>query len=251
MSLSLATAWDETAALAKREAARIFPAAFLLLALPAAILRAIAPVTAPGRLPESGLWLLLVPAVLAASLIGALSICRLALIPGESMGAALRGGLRGSLPLLGAALIAGAAGLLLVAAAILLAAALGSILPVLAALIAFVFVWVRLILLTPVAAAEPAGPLRLIRRGWALTSGSFWRLLGALLVTAILSLVALIAAGAIGGIAVRLAAGQPQPGTLALLLVLWVSALLQTAIGGFFTVFLARLYAQLAENRPH
>jgi hypothetical protein len=250
MSLSLAAAWDETAALAKREGPRIFPAAFLLLALPAAVLQAIAPVTAPGRLPESGLWLLLVPAVLAASLVGALSICRLALFPGEGIGAALRGALRGALPLFGAALIVGVAGLLLLVAAILLAAALGSILPVPAALAVFLFFWVRLILLTPVAAAEPAGPLRLIRRGWALTSGSFWKLLGSLLTAAILSLVALIAAGAVGGIAVRLAAGQPQPGTLALFLALSVSALLQAAIGGLFTVFLARLYAQLAENRP-
>jgi hypothetical protein len=250
MSLSVSTAWDETVALARGEGARLFALAFLLLALPAAILQAIAPVTAPGRLPEPGFWLLLVPAVLAAGLIGALAICRLALVPGESMTAAIGGGLRGVLPLLGAALIAGAGGLLLIAAGILLAAAIGSILPGLAALAVFVFFWVRLILLTAVAAAEPRGPVALVRRGWALSAGSFWRLLGALLVTATLSLVALIAAGAVGGIAVRLAAGQPQPGTPALLLVLLVSALLQAAIGGLFTAFLARLYAQLAEGRP-
>jgi hypothetical protein len=250
MSLSVSTAWDETVALAKGAGARLFPLAFLLLALPAAILQAIAPVTAPGRLPEPGLWLLLVPAVPAAGLIGALAICRIALIPGESMSGAIRGGLRPALPLLGAALLIGAAGLLLMAGGILLAVALGSILPVLALLAAFTFLWVRLILLTPVAAAEPAGPIALVRRGWALTAGSFWRLLGSLLVTATLSLVALIAAGAVGGIGVRLAAGQPQPGTLALLLVLLLSALLQAAISGLFTAFLARLYAQLADHRP-
>jgi hypothetical protein len=250
MSLSVSTAWDETVALVKGEGARLFPLAFLLLALPASILQAVAPVTAPGRLPEPGLWLLLAPVVPAAGLIGALAICRLALLPGETMIAAVTGGLRGVLPLLGAALLAGAAGLLLAAAGILLAAALGSILPVLAALAGIGFFWVRLILLTPVAAAEPAGPIALVRRAWALSAGSFWRLLAALLVAATLSLVALIAAGAVGGVAVRLAAGQPQPGTLALLLVLLVSALLQAAISGVFTAFLARLCAQLAENRP-
>jgi hypothetical protein len=79
MSLSVGTAWNETAAFAKREARFLFPIAFFLHSLPAAILQLIAPVTAPGRLPEAGPWLLFVPAVPAASLIGALANCRLAL----------------------------------------------------------------------------------------------------------------------------------------------------------------------------
>jgi hypothetical protein len=246
MSLSAGSAWVETAALAKREALRLFGIAFLLIALPAAILQAAAPATAPGRLPEPGLWLLLVPAAFAAAQVGALAICRLALHPGEGAGAALAAGLRRFPALLGAALAIALALALLVAAAILLAVALGSILPVPAALAICAFFWVRLILLTPAAAAEPIGPVALVRRGWALSQGHFWQLFGILLVVTILSLIALIAAGAVGGIAVRLAVGQPQPGALALLLVLTVSALLQAAISGLFAAFLARLYAQRA-----
>ena len=254
MSLSVSTAWDETAAVAKREARLLFPIAFLLLSLPAAILQLIAPVTAPGRLPEPGLWLAFVPVVLVASLIGALAISRLALAPGEGAGAAFRAGLRGFLPLLGAALLVGFAGALLTMAAVLLAVTIAapplSALPLLALFVLLVFFWVRLMLLTPAAAIEPIGPARLIMRSWALTAGNFWRLFGFLLVAAIVSLVALMAAGAVGGIAIRLAAGQPQPGSLALVLVLLVSALLQAAISGLFTAFVARLYAQLAGDSP-
>jgi len=254
MSLSVSTAWDETAAFTKREARRLFPIAFLLMSLPAAILQLIAPVTAPGRLPEPGLWLLFVPAVLAASLIGALAICRLALCPGAGVRAAFTAAVRGFLPLLGAVLMIGFAGAVLAMAALLLAVLIAvpvvSTLALLGLLALLVFFWVRLMLLTPAAAVEPIGPTQLIMRGWALTSGNFWRLFGFLLVVTIVSLVALMAAGAVGGIAIRLAAGQPQPGTLAMVLVFLLSALLQAAISGLFTAFLARLYAQLAGDSP-
>jgi hypothetical protein len=254
MSLSVGIAWNETAAFAKREARRLFPIAFLLLSLPAAILQMIAPVTAPGRLPEPGPWLLFVPVMLAASLIGALTISRLALCPGEGAGAAFACGLRRFLPLLGAALLAGFAGAMLAMVAVLIAVFIAapvlSALPLLALLALLLFSWVRLLLLTPAAAVEPIGSAQLIMRSWALTAGNFWRLFGFLLVVATVSLVALMAAGAVGGIAVRLAAGQPQPGMLAMILVFLVSTLLQAAIGGLFTAFLARLYAQLARDRP-
>lgn len=262
MSLSVSIAWNETAAFAKREARLLFPIAFLLLSLPAAILQLIAPVTAPGRLPEPGLWLLLVPAVAAASLTGALAISRLALHPGEKAGNALRVALRRLLPLAGAALIVAFLGLILFVpllvslsglahyAGVDPALSLWLLLLVIVWLLVCLFFWVRLLLLTPVAAVEEIGPAALVLRSWALTGGNFWRLLGVLLLAVIASLVALTAAGAVGGIAIRLAAGQPQPGTLAMVLVFLVSALLQAAIGGLLTAFVARLYAQLADERP-
>lgn len=261
MSLDLSAAWNETAALAKAEARRIFPIAFLLTALPAAVLQAIAPVTAPGRLPEPGLWLLLAAAMPVASLVGALTISRLALLPGEGTGDALRIALRRLLPLAGAALIVAFLGVILFLPLLLSlsglayyagadrAVSLWLALLSIAWLLVYLFFWVRLLLLTPVAAVERIGPAQIILRAWALTAGTFWRLLLCLSVAAILSLAALMAAGAVGGIAARLAAGQPQPGTLALLLVLLVWALAQAAIHGLFTAFLARLYAQLSASR--
>jgi hypothetical protein len=204
----------------------------------------------------------LVPIVPVASLIGALAISRLALRSGEGIGDAIRIGLRRLLPLIGAALLATIFGAVLAlplffslgafaheAGADAPLAAWLALLTIVWLLICLLF-WVRLLLLTPVAAVEPLGPAALILRSWALTAGNFWRLLGALLVVAILSLAVLMAAGAVGGIAVRLAAGQPQPGSLALALVLLVSALLQALVSGLFTAFVARLYAQLAGDSP-
>jgi hypothetical protein len=250
MSLEPGTIRQEISALVRRQAARLYGIAFLFLALPGAILQAIAPATLPGRLPEPGLWLLFLPVAPAASLLGALALCRLALRPGETARTALRDALGRLLPLLGAALLLGLAGLLLVGAGLLLVMALASPLPLLLPLALCLFCWIRLLLLTPIAAVEPLGPIALILRAWRVGAGHFWRLLALLLVAAILSLAGLIAAGLVGGIAVRLASGQPQPAMLPFLLVLLVSALWQAVVAGLLTIVLARLYARLAERAP-
>jgi len=239
---------QEVWALLRRAAGRLFGLAFLFLALPGAILQAIAPATMPGRLPESGLWLLFLPVVPVASLLGALAICRLALDPVETAREALREALARLLPLLGAALLLGLAAALLVGAGLWLAAALGSPLPLLIPFLLCLFCWIRLLLLTPIAAAEPVGPLALILRAWRLGAGRFWPLLALLLAAVLFSLIALIAAGLAGGFAARLAAGQPQPNLLAFLLALMVSALLQAVVAGLFTAFLARFYARLVRD---
>ena len=130
----------------------------------------------------------------------------------------------------------------------MIAAPLLSLFLLLLLLAAAVFFWARLVLLTPVAALERMGSIRLIRRSWALSAGNVVKLIGVLLGAAITSLLALMVAGAAGGVAARLGP-QPQPGLIAMLLVSLVSALLQAAIGGLVTIFLARLYAQLAAGR--
>src|SRR5436305_8259076 len=124
MSLSLSDAWDETAAVAKARAPLLFGLAFLLVALPSGTLQALAPVTAPGRLPQPGPWLLLVPVVLVASLVGGLGICRVALRADEGAATALAAGLRRLLPLLGAASVAGIVAIAALAASLPFAALL-------------------------------------------------------------------------------------------------------------------------------
>ena len=246
MSLSVSKAWDETAALARREARRLFPIAFVLLTLPSAFLQALAPVTQPGAVPRPGLWLAVVPLLIGASLIGALAISALALGEREHFRIALRR----FLPLLGAALLVALSVALLMTLLILIAAAVPqyTVRPVLFALPILLYFWARLMLATPVAAAEGGGPVALIRRSWNLTRGHVWRLLGFLVLVLIVSLVVLIAAGAIGGILVTLVAGRPEPGSASLLIILLGSALLQAVIAGLFTVFVARIYAQLAAH---
>jgi hypothetical protein len=254
MSLSTGSAWRETAAFARHEARLLFTISFFLLALPAAILQLIAPVTAPGRLPEAGPWLLFMPVVPAASLIGALAISRLSLCPEEGAGAAFTAAFRRFAPLLGALLLVALPGAMLAMAAVLLTAILASpvfsSLSALALLILLVFAWVRMLLLTPAAAIEPIGPAQLLLRSWTLAAGNFIPLLGLILAVVVASFGALMAAGAVGGLAAGLPAGQPQPGALAMVLFFLTSALLQAAISGLFTIFVARLYAQLSAEDP-
>ncbi|MEA3029058.1 MAG: hypothetical protein QOJ53_2436 [Sphingomonadales bacterium] len=253
--LSISKAWEETADFARREARLLFPVAFLLMSLPGSILQAMAPVTTPGKAPEAGLWLLFVPVAVVSSLIGGLAISYLALRPGASVGEALQIGLRRVLVLLGAALLVGIAAAVLMIPLILIIALLAApgvvppalaVIPILLMIPVLLLFWVRLILITPAAAAESIGPVALIRRSWQLTRGHYWRLLGFLLLVILVSLVVLMAVGAIGGILVYLVAGQPQPGSIAMFLVLLISALVQAVVSGLFTACIARIYAQLA-----
>jgi hypothetical protein len=256
-SLSIGRAWEETAAFAQREGRLVFPVAFLLMALPGAIFQALTPVTRPGEAPEAGLWLLFLPVLFLASIVGSLAICHLALRPGASVGEALQLGLRRFPAMFGAALLVGlAAGLLMIPIIILLVMAVmgggaanpEALVPLLILLMLppFVFFWIRLVLLTPVVAAEPVGPIAAIQRSWALTRGHFWRLLGFLLLGLVVALVVMVAVSAIVGIVIILVAGQPQPGSVAMFLVLLLSAVIQAVIGALFTTFLARIYVQLA-----
>lgn len=252
MSLSIGTAWNETVALARRKAGFVFPVAFLLLSLPPAILQLVAPSTALGHLPDPGLWLLFVPLMILANLIGALVLSGLALAERENGGALLAAALAGFLPLLGACgIIAFGAAALAIAAvqvAALVANPAVSLLILMFLLAATVFGWARLVLLTPAAVRERVGSIRLIRRSWSLTAGNVARFVAVFLGAAFASVLALALAAGVGGVAARLGP-QPQSGMVAMLLALLVSVLLQAAIGALLTIFIARLYTQLAASR--
>lgn len=240
--LSLGRAWDETAALARRRGAPLFGAAFLLLSLPAAIVQALAPVTAPGGVPAAGPWLAVLPELVVAGMAGALAVSRLALEPETGLDAALRAALRPLPTLLVAALLL-AVGAGLLAAAAWLAVGQWAV-PVW--LSGVLLIWPRLLLVTPAAAAEARGAPGLIARSWRLTGGSYLRLLGTLALVLLLSFVVLAATGALAGILIVLALGRPEPGSAAFLLILGAGALVQAPVSGLFTAFVARIYVQLA-----
>jgi len=257
-SLSITEAWNETRALLKREGRLIFPLTFLLMALPGAILQAMIPPGEPGTMPAAGPWLYFFPISIVSSIVGALAISWLALTPGTSLGEALQVAVRRFLPVLGALLLLGfAAGLLMLPLTIGLALVAvdpgggqpeltGAMLfGLLAYLLLILFLWVRLMLMTPVAAVEKAGPIAMIARSWALTRGHFWKLLGFVLLLTLVVVVTMLAVSAVGGLLIILVAGQPQPGSVAMFLALLLSALFQAVVSAVFTVFLARIYAQL------
>ena len=259
-NLSITGAWNETMAFMKRESGLVLPVAFLLVALPGALLQIVMPPPpAAGQPPELGLWLLLVPVVAVAGMVGSLAISYLALRPGTSVGEALQVGLRRFLPLFLATLVVGCGFLLLLIPLIFIAgggAALAGGNPgvlIGAALLAFLAfavvalaIWVRLMLMTPVAAVEKAGPLEIIRRSWDLTSGHFWKLLGLVLLLLVAALVLMMVVAMVAGIFLFALAGPPDPQSLSMILVTIVSSLLQAVLGAIFAVLVARIYAQLS-----
>jgi hypothetical protein len=257
-SLSITKAWNETVAFVTREGRLLFPIAFLLVALPGAVLQVAMPTPVPGQTPEAGVWLLLVPLAMVASMIGTLAISFLALRPGASVAEGLQVGLRRFIHLFGAALLVGIAGALLIVPVVILfgaaavgggeaaAAALAALL-LIALIPVFLFFWVRLILMTPVAAMEDVGPIRIITRSWELTRSHFWKLLGFVVLVAIAAVVVMFVVTAIGGLVIFMLAGPPLPDSLSMYLLLVLSALLQSVVSALFVTLLARVYAQLTD----
>jgi hypothetical protein len=258
--LSITTAWNESAEFLRLHFGPLLTIAVALIALPNVALKALGPrAAAPGEVPEPGLWLLLLPLVLALGFVGSLAISTLALGRERVVGDSLRHALRRTPAMLGAVLILVIVLCLVVVPTLLLLgldskallaptpATAGKLLPaMLLALAVSLFFAVRLLLLTPVAAAEPLGPVAIIARSWALTRGYFWKLLGFVLLTLVAALVILLVVSIVFGLLVTLVAGPPQPGTIAGLLILLAAGLLNAVYVVVMTTLVARIYVQLA-----
>lgn len=256
-NLSISTAWNETAGFVKREGRLLFPLAFVLIALPSALFQAAAPAQ-EGADPNLWLMLILLPVMLVGSIVGNIAIAFLALRPGASVGDAIGRGLRrflaafGALLLLVLGVVVAAIPVFLIVGIEAMAAGgepeLGplAILLLLLWVLILIFISVRLMLMTPVAAAEEAGPIGILKRSWALTAGHFWKLLGFVLLIAIVAAVLVLAVSAVLGIVIVLAAGQPEPGSASNFLVLLLMAVLNAILAAFFTTLVARIYAQLS-----
>ncbi len=258
--LSITAAWNESADYLKKHFGTLFTIAVALITLPNVALQAFGPgAAAAGAAPEPGLWLLLVPVVLVLGIIGSLAISTLALGRASTVGDAIGHGSRRLLPMLGATVILVVA-FCLVLFPLLLAAGLswsdllaptpataGRVAPLTLFLLAFLlFFGVRLLPMTPVGAAEPAGPIAIIARSWALTRGHFWRLLGFLLLMAVAALVVVMVATIVIGLVVAAILGAPAPGTASGLVMLLVGGLLNAGFLVVMTTMVARLYLQLA-----
>jgi hypothetical protein len=265
-NLSITQAWNETAEFVRREAGLLFPIAFMLVSLPNALLEALTPpAPMPGQAPEAGLWLLMIPVLIVASIVGNIAIAFLALRPGTSVGEALRRGLSRMPILLIAGLLIGIVFVILVTILAVIAvmivpgamAAAQSGIPgptmmtvmLLLALVLipiFLYFGARLMVMTPAAAAETGGPIQIIGRSWALTGGNVWKLVGFLVLVAILVLVLTGAIRAVSGILFALVAGPLEHGSTSTWLVIVVMALVNMLVSAYLTTLIARIYAQLA-----
>jgi hypothetical protein len=257
--LSISRAWEETKAIVARDGKLLTSVALALIALPTMISTVIMP---GGRDQSTALWVDVV--IIIASLVmlaGQLALIRLAIGPSITVGAAIGHGLR-RMPFyfVAAILIV----IVLVIAAIPLAVALTAMGiqldqaareasgPVLIAALLYlallIYVAVRMIMAAPAASAEDIGPIRIIMRSWALTSGNFWRLFGFLLLFFITAIIVLLAVQSVVVLVATMILGPLDPMSASALLVAVVQALANAAVSGLFVVMIARLYVQLAQG---
>lgn len=258
--LSITNAWNETADFLKLHFGALFTIALAFVALPSVALQALGPVaSAPDEVPEPGFWLLLIPAVLVLNVTASLAMSSLALGRQNVVGEAIAHGFRRVLPMLGAIaiLIVGLSAVFipLVALTGITPADLARPNPATAGKLALVmllfvalglFLAVRLLLMTPVAASERAGPLAIIRRSWDLTAGHFWKLLGFVVLMLIVLVVVMMVVTLIFGLIIGALMGAPLPGTTGGFVLGLVNSLVNAAIVVVSTTFIARIYVQLS-----
>jgi hypothetical protein len=256
-SLSISTAWEETKAVLAHDGRLIGAVALALIALPTAVTGLIDPNGAGGG--SGPVWIdVAVLIVSLAALAGQLALIRLALGPSITVGGAIAHGLRRMPTYLLSAILMVCA---LMALAIPFGAALVALgvpldsktLPmtpgvtlVVTLFIAVVFfIAVRMLMTAPVASAEAAGPVAIIRRSWTLTAGHWWKLFGFLILFFVGAVVAVLALSAVAGVIAGLLFGGMEPMSAGALLVALVQAVANAAMTGLFAVMLARIYAQL------
>jgi hypothetical protein len=187
--LSISTAWEETREIFAREGRLLSTVALALIVLPTAMNSFINP--RGVVVPTTPLWMVgLALVAYLIALAGQLALIRLALGPSITVGGAIAHGAR-RLPIYVAAVLMIVFALLIVLIVIGLAlGAMGvqmqkqmtpqmnpaALVAALLFLAIFVFLFVRFVMAAPVASAETAGPLTILRRSWRLTEGQWWPL---------------------------------------------------------------------------
>jgi hypothetical protein len=248
--MSLSKAWDETKGVLSRDGKLLAAVALALLVLPGVLSDLLTPAAPAGEMPEPGAWMVIALVAILIGVIGQLAIVRLALTSGLKVSDSIRHGAARAPSYLGAVLI----WIMPFALAFALlmpritpeqpnaAAALGFLLLLPVA----IFIFVRLSPLVAVASQEGLGPIRLLKRSWQLSRGSWWRLFAFMLICVAALLVLYLAVGAVVGSLVSLFVGRIEPMSLAALFVSLATQLVTSVITVGFLVMLARIYLQLA-----
>lgn len=256
-ALSISRAWEESKDIFGRDGRLLVAVALALVVLPMVVLGLVAP-SGPEQGGLTGGILQILVALIA--MIGQLALIRLAIGPATSVGSAISHGVRRFPALLGAMLLLLCLIIVVLIPVALVLAAMGAVDVenptraitgaavgiMLLLVIAAIAVSVKFLLTAPVASAEAAGPIAILKRSWTLTNGHYWKLLGFLLLLLIVAVILMAAAGAIGGILGALV----SPGLEALSIGALVLALFTGIAQGAFTVLsavmMARIYVQLS-----
>ena len=258
--LSFSKAWDETRAILKRDGRLIWPLGLTTLVLPQLLIGTIVGPAAMTNMSQdtqraSSLGFLLALLLVAWARFGGLTaIAQLTLRSDETVADALKSGLKRAPAVLGTIL------LVLLPLMLMLAPALmstgqqqqppspGSALLFLLGMVLGLVMLSRLQFAVAIAAAEGGGPIRLLLRSWQLTKGNALRLLGFVLLFIIVLLIVVFALNAVLGSLVLLAFGQPEPMSVAALLLSALGLTGEMLVLVPYSVMLARLYAQAAQG---
>ena len=257
-ALSMSAAWEETRAILVRDGRLYMSVALALVALPSVVNMLVNPGGINAAVaPALVVWVV----ATLIGLAGQLALIRLALGPSTTVGAAITHGLR-RMPFYLLAVLLLAIGLFVLAiplglAMVLLgvpvpgksvqiAASPVTVILSLLYLAIIVFFAVRMILSAPIASAEEAGPVAILRRSWDLTAGKWWPLFGFLVLFLVGAVIIMMAVGSAVGVVVRLTLGAIEPMSAAALVLALVQSVVGAAVQTLFALMLARIYLQLA-----
>lgn len=256
MRLSVGQAWIETRKVIARDGKVIALVALALLVLPGTLVG----LAAPGGTQESSVgirWLAFLAGLL--SIVGQIAISRIALGPPLTVGASIRTGLT-RLPMFVAAFLLWVLPFAALIAVLLTVGgadvsnpsaavekpnlAIGLLL--LIAFIGFIYVALRMLFVTPAAAASELGPVNLIKQSWQRSKGRVLKLFGILLLLALSFIVLVFGLGSAVSAVVLLLVGPAEPWSLSALLIALVQQLLGAIVSAGFAVLLARCYVQVS-----
>lgn len=251
MKLSIGRAWDEAKGVFRADGKAIFAVALALTVLPGAILETVSPSIL--RTAETPWWIGLLGLVAALlSLVGQIAISRIALGHPATVGDALALAFRRMPALFGALLLA-------ILPFAMVISALGfsqgaeiapeTLPPGVAAafmllLLAGFYVLIRLLFLTALAAEGTAGPITLLKSAWQLSRGRFLKLLGLILIMALVAALLVWGLGGAMATVTQVAFGPVAPGNLSALLVALIGQIYAAVVSVLFVVVICRLYLQ-------
>lgn len=268
--MSVSTAWDQTRDRIARDGSLHMMVAAAMLVLPLTVILTVSPAEAGEAADPSAGVILLNLLTALISQVGSLALMTMFLKSGTSVGEAIRHALRKIFPALGATLLwvlpLVLIGYLLFTNMVEIAPGVlddgqitpdefdqvevngGAILGGFVFTIFAIYISVRMMLVNAVAVAEGNHPVEILKRGWNLTKGNFWRLFGLLFLLVVTMLVVLLVAGLVFGMIAALISGDVAPLSLGALIVGLGTAVVQAGFAIVFAGIIARLYAQAASE---
>ncbi len=249
--LSISKAWDETRETLSRDGGLLVTIALALMVLPGIVRELVTPAAPAGQLPKVGYWVIVAAIALIIALAGQLAVIRLAIGSRLTVGEVIGHGAR-RVPAYLAATLIWILPLMLVTVLLMTRvsgdpeaasplAALGLILVLCVA----VYFAVRMLMTSSVASAEATGPVAILKRSWALTSGHWLRLFGFFLLFIIAAMVVILAVAAVSGALGQFIFGGIDGLTVGGLFVALITQVASAAASVVLMVMLARIYVQL------